>query len=148
MTNTAMYQTLSMDGFRGEVLQPHHTGYDEARRIWNGAVDRRPAVIARCASTADVAAAVRFGVRHDLMIAVRGGGHSIPGHSVCEGGLVIDLSAMRQVEVDVARRRAHVGPGVLLAEYDAATEAHQLASPGGEISHTGVAGLTLGGGIG
>jgi FAD/FMN-containing dehydrogenase len=137
-----------LDGFRGQLLQPHDDGYDAARRLWNGAVDRRPALIARCAGTADVVSAVRMARRHDLLVAVRGGGHSIPGHSVCDGGLVIDLSPMKLVEVDPAGRLAHVQPGVLLGEYDAATCAHGLASPGGEISHTGVAGLTLGGGVG
>jgi FAD/FMN-containing dehydrogenase len=144
MTTTAM----TLDGFRGQLLQPHDTGYVEARRLWNGAVDRRPALIARCTNTADVVAAVQLGRRHDLLVAVRGGGHSIPGHSVCDGGLVVDLSPMKRVAVDPARLLARVQPGVLLAEYDAATDTHGLASPGGEISHTGVAGLTLGGGVG
>jgi FAD/FMN-containing dehydrogenase len=144
MSTTAM----TLDGFRGQLLQPHDTGYVEARRLWNGAVDRRPALIARCTNTADVVAAVQLGRRHDLLVAVRGGGHSIPGHSVCDGGLVVDLSPMKRVAVDPARLLAHVQPGVLLAEYDAATDTHGLASPGGEISHTGVAGLTLGGGVG
>jgi FAD/FMN-containing dehydrogenase len=146
MTITTNPATL--DGFRGRILQPHDDAYDSARRIWNGAADRRPAFIACATSTADVVAAVRFAARHDLLVAVRGGGHSIPGHSVCDGGLVIDLSAMKQVDVDPQRRLARVQPGVLLGEYDAATQAHGLASPGGEISHTGVAGLTLGGGVG
>jgi FAD/FMN-containing dehydrogenase len=135
-------------GFPGQLLQPGDVGYEQARRVWNGAIDRRPAFIARCTGTDDVAAAVRFGVRHDLPIAVRGGGHSIPGHSVCEGGLMIDLQPMKRVTVDPARRLAYAEPGVLHGEYDAATQAHGLASPGGEISHTGMAGLTLGGGVG
>lgn len=132
----------------GELLRPGDSGYDEARAIWNGAIDRRPAFIARCRNAAEVASAVRFAARHDLLLAVKGGGHSIPGWSVCEGGLMIDLSPMKAVHVDVARRLATAEPGVLLQEYDAATQRHGLASPGGEISHTGVAGLTLGGGIG
>jgi FAD/FMN-containing dehydrogenase len=147
MTPTTAAATL-LDGFRGSILHPHDEGYDEVRRVWNGAVDRRPALIARCTSTDDVAAAVQFAVRHDLIVAVRGGGHSIPGHSVCDGGVLIDLSTMKSVEVDPEQRRAQVQPGVLLGELDAATGAHGLASPGGEISHTGVAGLTLGGGVG
>jgi FAD/FMN-containing dehydrogenase len=148
MTITAPTSDLARDGFHGELLQPESPAYHEARRIWNGAIDRRPALIARCRTTTDVAAAVRFGVRHGLEIAVRGGGHSIPGHSVCDGGLLVDLSRMQRVDVDPVRRRASVEPGVLLAGYDAATQDHGLASPGGEISHTGVAGLTLGGGVG
>ncbi len=144
MTTTA----TSISGFQGQILHPHNEGYDEARRLWNGAIDRRPAIIARCTSAADVATAVRFGTRHDLTVAVRGGGHSIPGLSMCDGGLVVDLSLLKDVEIDPVRRRAHVAPGVLLGEYDAAAQAHGLASPAGEISHTGVAGLTLGGGVG
>jgi FAD/FMN-containing dehydrogenase len=132
----------------GEVLRPGDPGYDEARALWNGAIDRRPAFIVRCRSTAEVAASVRFAAAQGLLLAVRGGGHSIPGWSVCEGGLMIDLSPMKRVVVDVDRRLAHAEPGLLLREYDAATQAHGLASPGGEISHTGIAGLTLGGGIG
>src|SRR3712207_2843435 len=138
----------SISGFSGELLTAGHPDYDRVRRVHNGAIDRRPAFIARCASTADVVAAVRFGRRHDLPIAVRGGGHSIPGHSVCEGGLMIDLSPMKQVAVDPRRRTADVGPGVLGREFDAAAQQHGLATPGGEVSSTGVAGLTLGGGIG
>jgi len=132
----------------GELLRPGDTGYDQARRLWNGAIDRRPAFIARCRTTAEVAAAVRFAAGNGLLLAVRGGGHSIPGWSVCEGGLMIDLSPMKSVHVDAHKRIATAEPGVLLAEYDAATQAAGLASPGGEISHTGIAGLTLGGGIG
>ena len=139
---------MTLNDFRGRILQPHDDGYDDARRVWNGAVDRRPAIIACATTTSDVVAAVQFAVRHDLLVAVRGGGHSIPGHSVCDGGLMIDLSQMKQVDVDPVTRRAHVQPGVLLSEYDRATQAYGLASPGGEISHTGVAGLTLGGGVG
>ena len=138
----------TLTGFRGALLRPGDADYDTARRIWNGAIDRRPAFIAQCTSTADVAAAVRFAVDARLPLAVRGGGHSIPGHSVNEGGLVLDLSLLREVAVDPARRRAAAQPGVLLRELDAATQAHGLATPGGEISHTGIAGLTLGGGVG
>ena len=135
-------------GFRGSLLRPGDDGYDSARRIWNGAADRKPAFIAQCTSTADVAAAVRFAVDARLPLAVRGGGHSIPGHSVCEGGLMLDLSPMRRITVDPERRRAVAQPGCLLAELDAATQRHGLATPAGEISHTGIAGLTLGGGVG
>jgi FAD/FMN-containing dehydrogenase len=138
----------SLDGFTGTVLRPGDDGFEEARRVWNFAIDRRPAFIARCRTTADVAAAVRFGVRHDLGMAVRGGGHSIPGHSTCEGGLVVDLSRMKAVAVDPAAQRATVQPGVLWRELDPVTQQQGLAVPGGEVSDTGVAGLTLGGGIG
>ena len=139
---------MTLDDFRGRILHPHDDGYDDVRRVWNGTVDRRPAMIAQATCTSDVAAAVRFAARHDLIVAVRGGGHSLPGHSVCDGGVMIDLSLMKGVDVDPVSRRADVQPGVLLSEYDRAAQAHGLASPGGEISHTGVAGLTLGGGIG
>ena len=138
----------TLAGFQGEVLHPHSDGYDSARRVWNAAADRRPAVIARCTRTDDVVAAVRFAADAGLQVAVRGGGHSIPGHSVCEGGLMIDLSPMRDIRVDAASLAATAAPGVLLRELDAATQAHGLATPAGEISHTGIAGLTLGGGVG
>jgi FAD/FMN-containing dehydrogenase len=138
----------ALAGFTGRLLDPHHEEYDRLRRVWNGAIDRRPAFIARCGSTQDVVAALRFGRRHDLQVAVRGGGHSIPGHSTCEGGLLIDLQPMSSVVVSPEDRLAAVGPGVLWGGFDAAAQQHGLATPGGEISHTGVAGLTLGGGIG
>ena len=138
----------SLDGFSGALLRPGEEGYDDARSVWNGAIDRRPAFVARCRTSADVSAAVRFGVRHGLLIAVRGGGHSIPGHSTCDGGLVLDLSPMKTIAVDVPARRAVVAPGVIWRELDAATQEHGLAVPGGEVSDTGVAGLTLGGGVG
>ena len=134
--------------FTGELLAPGDEGFDAVRRVWNGAIDRSPAFIARCRCTSDVAAAVSFGRRHGLPIAVRGGGHSIPGHSVCEGGLMIDLQPMKAITIDAPRRVGAVGPGVLWQEFDAAAQRHALATPGGEVSDTGVAGLTLGGGIG
>lgn len=137
-----------LEGFTGELLSPSDPDYDRVRRIWNGSVDRRPAFIARCRTTTDVAAAIAFGRRHDLPIAVRAGGHSIPGWCSVEGGLMVDLRPMKGVRVDPAARRADVEPGLLWRELDAATQAHGLATPGGEISDTGVAGLTLGGGIG
>ena len=130
------------------MLRPGDDGFEQARRVWNGAIDRHPAFIARCRSSADVSDMVRFGVRHGLALAVRGGGHSIPGLSVCDGGLVIDLTEMKSVRVDPERALVDVGPGVLWRELDAATQQHGFAVPGGEISHTGVAGLTLGGGVG
>ncbi len=134
--------------FRGEVLRPADAGYDEARKIWNGMIDRRPAVIARCGNAADVAAAVRFGRREGLSLAVRGGGHGVAGYAICEGGLVIDLSPMREVSVDPERRVATAEAGALWGGFDAATQALSLATTGGVVTHTGIAGLTLGGGIG
>jgi FAD/FMN-containing dehydrogenase len=138
----------TLAAFRGTLLRPGDEGYESARRLWNAAIDRRPAFIARCTCTDDVAAAVRFGTAHDLPLAVRDGGHSIPGHSLCDGGLVVDLSPMRQVDLDPPARRAHAQPGCTMRDLDATTEAAALATPGGEISHTGIAGLTLGGGVG
>jgi FAD/FMN-containing dehydrogenase len=134
--------------FTGTLLTPESRGYDDARRVWNGAIDRRPAFIARCRTAGDVAGALAFARRHDLSVAVRGGGHSIPGWSVIDGGLVVDLTEMKGIRIDRAHRTAVVQPGVTWGEFDAAAQAHGLATPGGEISHTGVAGLTLGGGIG
>jgi hypothetical protein len=132
----------------GHVLVPGDPGYDEARSVWNGDVDRLPAVIARCSTAEDVAAAIQFGRRQGLEISVRGGGHSFAGFSVCDGGLMINLQDMREVAVDPAARRARCGGGATWADVDAATQAHGLAIPGGIVSHTGVAGLTLGGGLG
>jgi FAD/FMN-containing dehydrogenase len=133
---------------RGELLTAGQAGYDEARRIWNGAFDRRPAFIVRCKGAADVIQCVNFARSHDLLVAVRGGGHSLSGQSVCDGGLMIDLSRMRGVRVDPDTRRALAEPGVLLGELDRETQAFGLATPAGTVSHTGIAGLTLGGGFG
>ncbi len=133
---------------QGAVLISGEPGYDEARRIWNGMIDRRPAVIARSVSTADVAVAIAYARDRDLILSVRGGGHSFPGHSVNDGGMMIDLSPMKRVEVDPKQRTVRAQPGVLWGELDGATHAHGLAVTGGQISHTGIAGLTLGGGIG
>jgi FAD/FMN-containing dehydrogenase len=135
-------------GFRGPVLGPGDAGYDEARAIWNGAIDRRPALIARCTGTADVVAAVRHAGERGLDLSVRGGGHHVAGHSLCDGGLVVDCSPMRGVLVDAGKRRAGVRAGVLWGELDAATQRCGLATTGGVVTHTGIAGLTLGGGIG
>jgi FAD/FMN-containing dehydrogenase len=135
-------------GFGGTVLVPGDEDYDGARSVWNGAIDRRPAVIARCSSAEDVASAVRFARENNLEISVRGGGHNYSGNAVCDGGLMIHLGGMNSVTVDAARRRAVCGGGTTWAELDAATQQHGLAVPGGFISHTGIGGLTLGGGIG
>jgi FAD/FMN-containing dehydrogenase len=139
---------MEIDGFRGRLITADHTDYDVGRAVWNGAVDRRPRLIARCSGTADVVAAVRFARVHDLEIAVRGGGHNVAGTAVCDDGIVIDLSAMRGVWVDPASRVARVQGGALWGDVDHETQAHGLATTGGIVSHTGVAGLTLGGGIG
>jgi FAD/FMN-containing dehydrogenase len=132
----------------GEIITPADAGYEAARRVWNGAIDRRPALIARCVSVPDVSEAIRFAWRERLLTAVRGGGHSVAGHGTCEGGIVIDLSAMRSVGVNLDARTAWVHGGARWSDVDHATQAFGLATPGGLISSTGVSGLTLGGGIG
>jgi FAD/FMN-containing dehydrogenase len=137
-----------IDGFRGRLISTSDFDYDIARAVWNGAIDRRPRLIARCIGTADVVAAVRFARDHDLEIAIRGGGHNVAGTAVCDDGIVIDLSAMRGVRIDPAARTAWVQGGALWGDVDHETQAHGLATTGGIVSHTGVAGLTLGGGVG
>ena len=140
-------QTLTA-AVKGTVVRPGDSTYDGVRAIWNAMIDRRPAVIVRCADAADVVAAIAFARERGLEISIRGGGHNIAGSSVCDGGVMIDLSQMTQVRVDAAARRAHVEPGALLADVDRATLEHGLATPLGINSTTGVAGLTLGGGFG
>jgi FAD binding domain/Berberine and berberine like len=134
--------------FEGHVVGPSDPDYDLARRVWNATADRRPGLIARCATPGDVAAALVFARERDVEIAVRGGGHSYPGFSTCDDGIVIDLSPMRAVSVDSDRRVATVDAGALLGDVDRATQRHGLVCPNGAVSHTGVAGLTLGGGMG
>jgi FAD/FMN-containing dehydrogenase len=134
--------------FRGELIRPGDPQYAAARAIWNGAIDRHPGLVARCTGAADVRAAVRFARERDLLVAVRGGGHNVAGTAVCDGGLVIDLSPMKGLWVDPAGRTARAQPGLLWGEFDRETQAFGLAAPGGIISHTGIAGLTLGGGLG
>ena len=136
------------NSFRGDLVRPVDPGYDEHRKIWNGSIDRHPGLIARCKGVADVRAAVRFARQHDLLVAVRGGGHSFPGLSICDDGMVIDLRPMQGIRVDPEARTARVQAGVLLGELDAETQAFGLAVPSGIVTHTGMAGLTLGGGIG
>ncbi|HSS33271.1 MAG TPA: FAD-binding oxidoreductase [Solirubrobacterales bacterium] len=136
------------EGLQGGLIRPGDSNYEEARTIWNGAHDPRPALIARCQDAADVAHAVGFARSEGLEIAVRGGGHSIPGFSGVEDGLVIDLSPMKGIDVDITGRTVRAEGGVTWGELDSATQAHGLATPGGLISTTGIAGLTLGGGIG
>ena len=134
--------------FRGELERPGDPSYDVSRRVWNGSIDRHPAFIAHCRGVADVIAALAFARRTDLVVAVRGGGHSFPGLSVCDGGIVIDLRAMNLVRVDPEAGTVRAQAGVLLGELDRATQALGLAVPTGSVTHTGLAGLTLGGGFG
>jgi FAD/FMN-containing dehydrogenase len=134
--------------FQGELLLPASPGYDTARRLWNGAIDRRPACVARCTGVADVVAAVRFARERDLLVGVRSGGHGVGGHAICDGGLVVDLSPMKGIRVDPLTRTARAEAGVLWGELDRETQLHGLATVGGIVTHTGIAGLTLGGGIG
>src|SRR5437870_5453583 len=157
MTMTAIASTIELDpaavnelerSFRGHVLRPVDPGYDEHRRVWNGSISRFPALIARCAGVADVRAAVRFARQTGLPAAVRSGSHSFPGLSVCDDGIVIDLGSMKGIRVDPDARTARVQAGAQLADLDRETQAFGLAVPAGIVSHTGVAGLTLGGGIG
>jgi FAD/FMN-containing dehydrogenase len=149
MTQTA---TGGIGGLRsvmeGPVIVPGDSGFDEGRRVWNAGIDRRPSVIARCASAADVAAAIGFARQHWLEISVRGGAHNPAGTAVGDDGLMVDLSLLNTVTVDPQAWRARAGGGALLADVDAATLAHGLAVPAGLVSHTGVGGLTLGGGMG
>src|SRR5436190_11379288 len=135
-------------GMRGKVLRPGDAGFDPARKVWNGMIDRTPALIARPAGAADVISAVNFARDHNLLLAVRGGGHSAAGNGVCDRGLTLDLSAMNGIRVDPARRTARAEPGLTWAEFDRETQAFGLATTGGVISTTGIVGLTLGGGIG
>ena len=148
---TLLYETARADlaqHFRGVLIRPGDEQYDAARRIWNGAIDRRPGLIARCTGVADVRAAIRFARERDLLVAVRGGGHNVAGTAVCDDGLVIDLSPMKGLLVDPAERTARAQAGLLWSEFDRETQGFGLAATGGIISHTGIAGLTLGGGLG
>ncbi len=150
LTNGAMgplFETLQAD-FRGPLLQPGDADYDAVRQIWNGMYDKRPAVIARCTGTADVIAAVNFARDSGMVTAVRSGGHNSAGTGSCEDGLMIDLSAMKTVQVDPHTRRARVQGGATWADFDREAQVYGLATPGGLISDTGVAGLTLAGGMG
>jgi FAD/FMN-containing dehydrogenase len=135
-------------GFTGEILLPGGDAYESARKIWNAMIDKRPAVIVRCATTSDVVRAVNFARDNSLVLAVRGGGHNIAGNALCDDGLVIDLSRMKAASVDPGARRVTIEGGATLGDLDAATQAHGLATPVGINSTTGVAGLTLGGGFG
>ena len=136
------------EGLRGALLQPGDAGYDAARHVWNGSIDRKPALIARCTGAADVIAAVAFARANGLLVSVRGGGHNVTGNAVCDGGLMIDLSPMKGVRVDPVARTVRAQGGVTWGELDHETRAFGLATTGGQISTTGIAGLTLGGGLG
>ncbi len=135
-------------GLRGELLRPGEADYEEARALWNGVIDRHPALIVRCAVVEDVVACVNFARENDLLVAVRGGGHNVAGTASAEGGLVIDLSDMKSIEVDPAGRTVRAGAGVTIGELDEETQKHGLATPMGVVSETGIAGLTLNGGMG
>src|SRR5688572_4902293 len=141
-----MSPLVEIEGFAGTLLSPGEPGYDAARVVFNGMIDRRPSAIARCASTADVVAAVRHARAGDLRVSVYGGGHSVTGSAVIDGGLCIDLRGVNQVEVDVVGRTVRAGGGATWGEFDAATQAHGLAVTGGRVPSTGVAGLALGSG--
>ncbi|GAB3639612.1 FAD-binding oxidoreductase [Spirosoma arcticum] len=134
--------------FNGPLLRPGEDGYDQARAVWNGMIDKCPALIARCTNAADVVSSIRFAQTHHLLVSVRGGGHNVAGNAVCADGLMIDLSPMKAIRVDVVNRTVRAEAGVLWSELDQATQQHGLATTGGTVSHTGIAGLTLGGGLG
>jgi FAD/FMN-containing dehydrogenase len=136
------------EGFAGQIVLPDDPSYDAARIVWNGMIDRRPAIVVRPTGVADILSALRFAREQELAVAVRSGAHSIPGFSTCDGGIVIDLSSMRGVRVDTEQKVARVNGGALLGSVDHETQAHGRASPFGVVAHTGDAGLTLGGGMG
>ncbi|MEJ7828058.1 MAG: FAD-dependent oxidoreductase, partial [Segetibacter sp.] len=132
----------------GDLLLPGDQGYEETRKVWNGMIDRQPALIVRCKNSEDVTHAVNFAREHNLLLSVRGGGHNITGNAVCDGGIMVDLSLMKSIKVDPVQQIADVETGATWGDFDAASQIHGLATTGGVISTTGVAGLTLGGGVG
>lgn len=148
MTARTLHKELDRLGFAGQIITPADSNYDTARKVWNADIDRRPALVARCTTSADVTLAVRSAAEHSVPIAVRGGGHSVAGHGVCDDGLMVDLSAMREVTVNGARDTAYVGGGAIWRDFDQACRSHDVATTGGIVSETGVGGLVLGGGIG
>jgi len=133
---------------KGKVLTAGDAEYDNARKVWNGMIDRKPVFIAQCTNADDISECVRFARKNNMIVSVKGGGHNVAGNAVCDGGLMIDLSKMKEIKVDVANKTATAEPGVILREFDAATTVHGLATTGGTVSDTGLAGLTLGGGLG
>jgi FAD/FMN-containing dehydrogenase len=143
----AAFQALRA-GLRGELLRPGDDHYETARQVWNGMIDRKPALLVRCAGVADIITAVNFARTHNLLVSVRGGGHSVTGNAVCDGGLMIDLSPMKGIRVDPVRRTARAEPGLTWSEFDHETQAFGLATTGGIVPTTGIAGFTLGGGLG
>jgi FAD/FMN-containing dehydrogenase len=155
MSNTTVMENADakavqafVNQFSGKLIRPGDAEYDAARAVWNGMIDRFPAAVARCQRVEDVVACVNFARDSGLALAVRGGGHNVAGHATCDGGLVIDLSPLKDIAVDPIQRTARAGGGVTWGELDAASQAHGLATPGGVFSSTGIAGLTLGGGLG
>src|SRR3954447_4202430 len=148
MTTPAQAARQELTEFRGRLIGPGDGDYDEARAVYNAMIDKRPALIARCADADDVATAVGFARDHGLLLAVRGGGHNGAGLGTCDDGVVIDLSLLKDIEVDPANRTVRVGGGCTWSDVDSATNEHGLATPSGIISTTGVGGLTLGGGLG
>lgn len=134
--------------FKGELISPESEQYEEARKIWNGMIDRRPGLIVRPIDNDDVITVVKFAAQNDVLLSIRGGGHNIAGHATNDGGIVIDMSSMKKIEVDAKKHTARAQGGVTWGELDAATQVHGLATPGGVFSKTGIAGLTLGGGYG
>jgi len=148
MTETHLDASHWQKFFQGQLLLQSNNEYNAARRIWNGMIDKKPALIVRCASPADVRSAVKLERKERMTISVRGGGHGVAGNAVCDGGLMLDLSPMKEISVDSVASEATAMPGVLWGEFDRATQTHNLATTGGQVSHTGIAGLTLGGGLG
>jgi FAD/FMN-containing dehydrogenase len=148
MADTRVNESLELPGFKGDLLHPESDGYDEARQVFNGMIDRYPALIARCADADDVAAAVRLAAARGLELSVYGGGHGVTGSAVCDAGIVVDLRALKAVDVDPAAKTVRAEGGVTWGEFDAATQEHGLAVTGGRMSTTGIAGLTLGSGSG
>jgi FAD/FMN-containing dehydrogenase len=147
-TQTSKAEETLKRSIKGSVLVPDDPGYEEARQIWNAMIDRRPAAIVQCAQVDDVPSVIRFARENKLELSIRGAGHSIAGNALCDNGITIDFSRMKNVRVDAGKKRAYVEPGATLADFDAAVQAHGLATPVGINSTTGIAGLTLGGGFG
>ena len=147
-TQTSKVREELKDTIKGSVLVPDDPGYEEARQIWNAMIDRRPALIVQCVQADDVLPVIRFARKNGLELSIRGAGHNIAGNALCDNGVTIDFSRMKNVRVDAGKRRAYVEPGATLANLDEAVQAHGLATPVGINSTTGIAGLTLGGGFG